>query len=357
MRKIGTATILCAVLIAVLLAAAGPAAHAEEKPLNLDLRVDSVYVPPGSACNFLGLLFAQLRINGGVELGTLSTGPRKPGDEGSEMVIEMEGAPGEEMVLRSGVDYARPGDPVYMAEFQANKESVRKILADYCGANKQLSWAVRDDVVNIFSSAQPDKEKNPLDFVVKEVRFGQGTSLEECLASMIRLLRDQSKRAKVTLHMSDDGTLARPVLPDHAGEGKRSCLSRPQEFKNMSLRQILNALVRPFHNVVWVARYYQLAEGAMRAHIFFGSWRAAPESGLDDPDYWLAALETKADPKEAKTWLYVCYKRNKEATTKAFKARIEKAKDSETRESLERVLKYLSGDPYRYTRLIVGADY
>lgn len=139
-----------------------PVACAEEQPLNLDMKVDSVCVPPGSACNFLGLLFAQLGINGGVELGTLSKDSRKPGDEGVGMVVQMAGAPGEEMVIRSGAGYARPGDPVYMAEFRARDESIRKVLADYCGANKQLSWAVRDDVVNILSSAQPRKERNPL---------------------------------------------------------------------------------------------------------------------------------------------------------------------------------------------------
>ena len=64
-------TIVVTVVASLLMGVVPHAAPGEELEYDLDATVESVYVPPGSAYNFLGLLFSELQINGGIELGNL----------------------------------------------------------------------------------------------------------------------------------------------------------------------------------------------------------------------------------------------------------------------------------------------
>ena len=79
---------------------------------------------------------------------------------------------------------SNPGDPDYLSEYSGEQLSIRDAVEGYCAVNRQLSWVVEDDVLNVRSVDLKKRTKNPLDIIVDKIKFGQGSSLWGCLASL-----------------------------------------------------------------------------------------------------------------------------------------------------------------------------
>jgi hypothetical protein len=160
------------------------------------------------------------------------------------------------------------------------------------------------------------------------------------------------------------------VLSDNVAVSTGVRLSRTRKYKDASFRQILNDLVRPFNNVVWVSRYRAATqEGDVPSFVVsLGSWRV---NRVKSPGLCVARLvkalqfqremRSAAVPgypraKEQKTDLYVHFMKAPEETKKALDAAVEKSKSSDVRKELQHIQKYLTNDTDGYTRS-VGASF
>ncbi len=330
-----------AVLLAVTAFSVGLSGETE---MNLDAEREFVCVPAGSAFDLLGLLFAQLEINGGVELGDLdiNRSARYLSENEAEEKLAKEGSLGgrwvevdgkRKFLTTSSTDWlAKPGDPVYFKEFLARKVKVREALDGYCKLNRLVTWKTRDNMVNMSYVNLPDKKNNLPEYKIPRIAFEEGLSLSGCLEK-IKAVTEKGMKERNGRLLTRDEKEYHPVLPDYMGASRGIRLSRGMVFEGKSIREILNQLVKPFRNVVWVALQGQDEEKNESCVIHFGSWRDLEEDLVRDPWFWLEALEHSKTgqikpvrkaalpyPRETECmlWFYLCYKDNAEDARRAL---------------------------------------
>ena len=168
------------ILIVILIISCGLFAIAEEQPLDLTWarpNVEKVYVPPGSAVKYLGELFVQLNINGGVHIGP-SFG--NIWLKRYDMVDNREG---------------KPGDPDYCKEFLCKADSVKGVLDSYC-KGKNIFWEVQDNTVNMFTGDVRPGMKNILDTPLDSIKIERGDTISLVLEKLVSALTKKAKGKK-----------------------------------------------------------------------------------------------------------------------------------------------------------------
>ncbi len=266
-------------------------------------------------------------------------------------------------ILRSG-----PGDPDYMPEFVAEDTTLGEVLKKYCAAGRHIVWSLENDVVNIRSVDLKTRKKNPLDIVVRELELKQGTSLQDCRAALVGLLKERGEKMGVFVYARPpEGTV---VLDDNVHAMQTTCLSRTRTYKDMTVRAILNDLVRPFANVVWISTLTGREEDEKcYLTLSFGSWRMKSRDELGRSVSRLvssmkyAAVAHKipgggfASKKECLMDLYVAYQKNPDETMKKLSDAISDEKDANLQKELEEIKKYLVGAFHRYAHFILRVSY
>jgi len=257
-----------------------------EQPLHTDwgdpFGGNRVYVPPGSAIKYLGELFVQLQINGGVHIGPSFANCRyKWGFD--EKTQEMKGS--------------RPGDPDYCEEFLCkagsvkellDTDSVKEVLDEYC-KGKNIFWKVHDNTVNMFTGdARPGKE-NLLDIPLGTVKFEQGFTLFAIMSELCTVINKKRKKEKekdinfvrIVRNTYRSLTYNRKVLPDYRNVMDSNFrLTRSYVFKDKTARYILNTLLRPFPFIVWI-----FIEFDDQAYFTVGSWHQTLQESTITNDF------------------------------------------------------------------------
>ncbi len=326
----------------------------EDLEFDLDATVSSVYVPPGSAYNFLGILFCELGINGGAELGNLDQElrdrKRSPDTDDEKRV-------------------SSPGDADYFPEFVEKQISIRDALTKYCKVSKQLEWRLENRVVNVRSVDLKSRRKNPLDIVLKNIEFKQGSPLKDCRAEIVAQIRKPAKDMGVFVYSR---LPADPfILPDSLCVMSNTCLRTGKKYTDTKVRDILNDLVKPFYNVVWVSALSgKETDKECYMSFYFGSWRkkgvegaercverlikAIRHSSLNQVFEGPLAIGTK---RECLLLLYAKYRSEPADVLKALNKAAESEDNKDVRDDLEEIREYLKKSFHEYAHDIIGVEY
>ena len=218
----------------------------EEQPFETEWSMfgnSKIYIPPGSAVKYLGELFVQLNINGGVHIGP---------SFGNSILKWRE----EDHNAYLGERGCRPGDPDYCAEFLCKADSVKGVLDRYC-KGKKIFWEVKDNTVNMFTGdARPGKE-NLLDIPLDTVKIVQGDHMRLLFVNLISALKKKIAGKKENIsyiknYLDGTGDMA-IVLPDYREVMTYSFrMPRTYIFKDKTARYILNTIFKPHPNIIWI---------------------------------------------------------------------------------------------------------
>lgn len=325
-------------LLALLLWSLGPVevALSKEAPLDLEENSPSLFVPAGDIVDNMGFLFSQMQLNGGVEIYfTQRAKSFKVGEFGS------------------GPEPARPGVPWYLQEFVTRKTTMQKVLDDYCRANKHINWVLRDDVLNIRTRDIAALEKNPLDVKVKKVVFPRASSLGDCLNILTETCGEQWTKdgADVTLYWESD-----QILGPFPNALHTIRIPRSQHYKDKTVRQILNSLVKPHINIVWIC--YLWGEEENKRHFSLGIGICRPPEVCYSVQAILREIISSVDRKTYEVryvavrdyalWLYFQYKKDPERTVQLFDQEIGRVKDEKTKKLLLGLKAHLEKDFSEY---------
>lgn len=232
--------------------------HANEQPLNLEIvkpDTDKIYVPPGSAIKYLGELFVQLKINGGIHIGPSFTKTMDKWDKFDKKRYKARGS--------------RPGDPDYCIEFLTKADSVKGALDRYC-KGKNIFWEVKDNTVNMFTGDVLPGKENILDIPLGTIKIQEYFTLWDVMGAIAIAIKKNHEK-EIDISESRNAPLRdamRSVLPDYRDViDNNFFITRTYIFKDKSARYILNTLLKPFPDIIWV-----LIETDSRTWFTVGSW-------------------------------------------------------------------------------------
>lgn len=306
---------------------------AEEQPLDLSWakpNVEKVYVPPGSAIKYLGELFLQVNINGGVHIGP-SLG---------KYWFMMDEKTNE-------IRVSKPGDPDYCAEFSRKVDSVKEVLDSYCNG-KNIFWDVKDNTVNMFTGDAKPGNKNILDIPLNEIVVERGMTFFHVFGRVTTGIKNKMKEKKDVKYIRNvprGSTYTRYIMPDYSNVMEDTHqITRTYIFKDKTARYILNHLFKSVDNAIWIlietdAKYvfkvgswHQEIQGSGAEYLFKHYMQQEIVIECKRTKYSKKALESGASYlysghfapsfKEALMVLYVYHKNNPERVIQAIDKQI-----------------------------------